>query len=180
MRLLQFAFLRYLRTLDTQTLKHLKGRGDRAPTDPMILQIAKIHDDAVLPHYVHPGDSGMDLYSIEDITIAPQSTAFVHTGLTIAVPEGFEAQVRPKSGLALKHSVSVLNTPGTVDSGYRGEICVILINHGQEPFQIKKHTKIAQMVICPVVCAEIAEVESLDDTTRGEGGFGSTGLKRHS
>ena len=143
----------------------------------MIVYIAKIHADAILPHYVHPGDSGMDLYSIEDITIAPGETALVHTGLKIAVPEGYEAQVRPKSGLALKHSVTVLNTPGTVDSGYRGEVCVILINHGRESFSIQKHTKIAQLVICPVVQAEVVEVDSLDETTRGEGGFGSTGVR---
>ena len=145
----------------------------------MILKIAKIHDEAVLPHYVHPGDSGMDLYSVEDMIIAPGETAFVHTGLKIAVPEGYEAQVRPKSGLALNHSMTVLNTPGTVDSGYRGEICVILINHGKDPFHVQKHTKIAQMVICPVICAEIVEMENLDDTARGVGGFGSTGLNRH-
>ena len=143
----------------------------------MIIHITKIHADAILPHYVHPGDSGMDLYSIEDLTIAPGATAFVHTGLKIAVPANYEAQVRPKSGLALKHAVTVLNTPGTVDSGYRGEICVILINHGKEPFHVQKHTKIAQMVICPVVHAEVVEVASLDETTRGEGGFGSTGIK---
>jgi dUTP pyrophosphatase len=142
----------------------------------MIVHIAKIHEDAILPHYVHPGDSGMDLYSIEDLTIASGETRLVHTGLKIAVPENYEAQVRPKSGLALKHSVTVLNTPGTVDSGYRGEVCVILINHGREPFHIQKHTKIAQMVICPVVQAEIVEVASLDETARGEGGFGSTGI----
>jgi len=119
----------------------------------------------------------MDLYSIEDVTIAAGETAFVHTGLKIAVPATYEAQVRPKSGLALKHAVTVLNTPGTVDSGYRGEICVILINHGKEPFHVQKHTKIAQMVICPVVHAEVVEVGSLDETTRGESGFGSTGIK---
>jgi dUTP pyrophosphatase len=146
----------------------------------MRIEITKIHDDAVLPHYAHPGDSGMDLYSIEDVTIEPGATAFVHTGLKIAIPEGYEAQVRPKSGLALKHSITVLNTPGTVDSGYRGEICIILINLGKEPFDVKKHTKIAQMVICPVVQAAVVEVERLDDTARGEGGFGSTGLTRHS
>jgi dUTP pyrophosphatase len=142
----------------------------------MIVHVAKIHADAILPHYVHPGDSGMDLYSIEDITIAPGETALVHTGLKVAVPENYEAQVRPKSGVALKHSVTVLNTPGTVDSGYRGEVCVILINHSREPFHIQKHTKIAQLVICPVVQAEIVEVDSLDETARGEGGFGSTGI----
>lgn len=143
----------------------------------MIIHITKIHADAILPHYAHPGDSGMDLYSIEDVTIAAGETAFVHTGLKIAVPATYEAQVRPKSGLALKHAVTVLNTPGTVDSGYRGEICVILINHGKEPFHVQKHTKIAQMVICPVVHAEVVEVGSLDETTRGESGFGSTGIK---
>jgi len=142
----------------------------------MIIPITKIHADAILPHYVHLGDSGMDLYSIEDLAIAPGETAFVHTGLKIAVPTNYEAQVRPKSGLALKHAVTVLNTPGTVDSGYRGEICVILINHGKEAFHIQKHTKIAQMVICPVVHAEVVEAASLDETTRGEGGFGSTGI----
>lgn len=146
----------------------------------MTLQMMKVHDDAVIPHYVHPGDSGMDLYSIEDVTIEPGATAFVHTGLKVAVPEGYEAQVRPKSGLALKHSMTVLNTPGTVDSGYRGEVCVILINHGREPFHVQRHTKIAQMVICPVVQAEIMEVSSLDDSARGDGGFGSTGLAQPS
>ncbi len=143
----------------------------------MRIHIAKIHADAILPHYVHQGDSGMDLYSIEDIAIAPGETVLVHTGLKIAVPEKYEAQVRPKSGLALKHSVTVLNTPGTVDSGYRGELCVILINHGREVFHIQKHTKIAQLVICPVVHAEVVEITDLDETARGEGGFGSTGLK---
>lgn len=134
----------------------------------------------MLPHYAHPGDSGMDLYSIEDVVIEAGASGFVHTGLKIAVPPGYEAQVRPKSGLALKHGITVLNTPGTVDSGYRGEICVILINHGPAAFATKKHTKIAQMVICPVAQVEILEVEQLDDTARGAGGFGSTGLERHS
>ena len=143
----------------------------------MKIHIAKIHEDAILPHYVHPGDSGMDLYSIEDLTIASGETQLVHTGLKIAIPENYEAQVRPKSGLAFKHSVTVLNTPGTVDSGYRGEVCVILINHGRDPFHIQKHTKVAQLVICPVVQAEIIEVATLDETTRGEGGFGSTGVR---
>ncbi len=142
----------------------------------MLVNIAKIHQDAVLPHYVHPGDSGMDIYSVEDLTIAPGETALVHTGLKIAVPEGYEAQVRPKSGLALKYGLTVPNTPGTIDSGYRGEVCVILINHGREAFHVKKHSKIAQLVICPVIQADIVEVETLDETARGEGGFGSTGL----
>ena len=145
----------------------------------MKIHIAKIHENAILPHYVHQGDSGMDLYSIEDLIIASGETKLVQTGLKIAVPENYEVQIRPKSGLALKHSVTVLNTPGTVDSGYRGEVCVILINHGRDPFHIQKHTKIAQLVICPVVQAEVVEVASLDETARGEGGFGSTGIKPH-
>ncbi len=143
----------------------------------MIVQIAKIHEDAILPHYAHPGDSGLDLYSIEDIAIPAGVTALIRTGLKIAVPENYEAQVRPKSGLALKHAISVCNTPGTIDSSYRGEVCVILINHGRETFQVRKHTKIAQLVICPVVQAEIVEVAQLDETSRGEGGFGSTGIE---
>ena len=142
----------------------------------MEVRVVRIHDDALLPHYAHPGDAGMDLYSIEDVSIAPGETRLVRTGLKIAVPEQYEAQVRPKSGLALQHAVTVANTPGTVDSGYRGEICVILMNHGRETYHVHKHAKIAQLVICPVVRAKIIEVEQLDETSRGEGGFGSTGL----
>ena len=145
----------------------------------MIVRIAKIHADAVLPHYVHPGDAGMDLYSIDDLIIPPGETALIRTGLKIAVPDGFEAQVRPKSGLALKHALSLANTPGTIDSGYRGEVGVILINHGRRPYHVAKQSKIAQLVICPVIQAEIQEVAELDDTARGEGGFGSTGLHHH-
>ena len=143
----------------------------------MQVRIAKIHPDAIVPHYVHPGDSGMDVYSIEDVTIPPGETALVRTGLKIAVPEGFEAQMRPKSGLALNHAISLPNTPGTIDSGYRGEIRVILINHGRQPYHVEKQSKIAQLVICPVIRADIQEVAELDDTARGEGGFGSTGLR---
>lgn len=142
----------------------------------MEVRVVKIHDDAILPHYAHPGDSGMDLYSIENAIIPPGDTRLIRTGLKIAVPDRYEAQVRPKSGLALQHAVTVVNTPGTVDSGYRGEICVILMNHGREAYHIQKHAKIAQLVICPVVRAQIVEVEQLDETSRGNGGFGSTGL----
>lgn len=143
----------------------------------MVVRIAKVHEDAIMPHYAHPGDSGMDLYSIEEFSVLPGETALVRTGLKIAVPENYEAQVRPKSGLALHYSISLPNTPATIDSGYRGELRVILINHGRQTFHVQKHTKIAQLVICPVVCAEIVEVNQLDETTRGEGGFGSTGLR---
>nr|VFK14925.1 MAG: deoxyuridine 5'-triphosphate nucleotidohydrolase [Candidatus Kentron sp. LPFa]VFK24521.1 MAG: deoxyuridine 5'-triphosphate nucleotidohydrolase [Candidatus Kentron sp. LPFa] len=117
----------------------------------------------------------MDLFSCIDTVIEPGKVALVGTGLSIELPPNTEAQVRPKSGLALKNNVTVLNTPGTVDEGYRGEVGVILINHGSAPFAIQKGMKIAQMVIKPVIRVEIAEMEILGDSRRGEGGFGSTG-----
>jgi dUTP pyrophosphatase len=141
----------------------------------MKLKIKKIHPAAIAPTYAHPGDAGMDLYAIEELEIAAGDTALVHTGITIALPPGTEAQVRPRSGLALKHSVTVLNTPGTIDEGYRGEICVILINHGKHPFHIVPGMRIAQMVIKPVLSVAIEESEELSETVRGQGGFGSTG-----
>jgi dUTP pyrophosphatase len=118
----------------------------------------------------------MDVKSIDDLVIAPGKRALVHTGLVMALPPMYEAQVRPRSGLALKKGVTVLNTPGTIDSGYRGEVGVILINLGEEDFEIKKGDKIAQIVIAPVTVAEIVETDVIDDTDRGEGGFGSTGV----
>ena len=142
----------------------------------MELKVKKIHEDAKIPAYAHEGDSGMDLYSVEDTVLQSGETKLVKTGLQIAVPKGFEAQVRPKSGLAAKFGVTVLNTPGTVDSGYRGEVMVILINHGKEEYKVEKGKKIAQMVIAKVEEAKIEVVEDLDDTTRKDGGFGSTGL----
>lgn len=142
----------------------------------MKLKFKRIHPDAVLPEYAHPSDAGMDVKSIDDLVIAPGKRALVHTGLVMALPPMFEAQVRPRSGLALKKGVTVLNTPGTIDSGYRGEVGVILINLGEEDFEIKKGDKIAQIVIAPVTVAEIVETDVIDDTDRGEGGFGSTGV----
>lgn len=118
----------------------------------------------------------MDLYSIDDVDIAAGDTALIHTGIAIALPPGTEAQIRPRSGLALKHSVTILNTPGTIDEGYRGEIGVILINHGKHVFQIVKGMKIAQMVIKPVFQVEIEEADELSQTVRGPQGFGSTGM----
>lgn len=118
----------------------------------------------------------MDLFAIAPQTIPPGETALISTGIAIELPPGTEAQVRPRSGLALKHSISVPNTPGTVDAGYRGEIRVILINHGKHPFEVLKGMRIAQMVIMPVIRAELEEVKSLSDSVRGEGGFGSTGV----
>ncbi len=142
----------------------------------MQLKVKKIHEDAKIPAYAHEGDSGMDLYSVEETILQPGETKLVKTGLQIAVPKGFEAQVRPKSGLAAKFGVTVLNTPGTIDSGYRGEVMVILVNHGKEKYKVEKWKKIAQMVIAKVEEAKIEVVEDLDDTTRKDGGFCSTGL----
>lgn len=142
----------------------------------MKLGFKRIHPDAVLPAYAHPSDAGMDVRSVEDLVISPGSRVLVHTGLVMLLPPMYEAQVRPRSGLALKHGITVLNTPGTIDSGYRGELGVILINHGESEFKVSKGDKIAQVVIAPVVQPEIFETESVDTTDRGEGGFGSTGV----
>lgn len=142
----------------------------------MKLKIKKIHEDAVIPKYVHTQDSGMDIYSIEDKMIKAGETALIKTGLIIELPENTEAQVRPKSGIALNNSVTVLNSPGTIDESFRGEICVILINHSKVDYKVEKFKKIAQIVIQPVIRVEIEEVKELSDTTRGQGGFGSTGL----
>lgn len=142
----------------------------------MVLRFKRIHPDAVLPAYAHPSDAGMDVRSIDDLIIAPGKRALVHTGLIMALPPMYEAQVRPRSGLALKNGVTVLNTPGTIDSGYRGEIGVILANFGEEDFVVKKGDKIAQIVIAPVTQPMIEETATIDETDRGAGGFGSTGV----
>lgn len=135
--------------------------------------------DLALPAYETAGSAGMDLRAAvaEDapLTLAPGARALVPTGLKIALEPGFEAQVRPRSGLALKHGITCLNTPGTVDSDYRGEVGVILANLGQEPFVIRRGERIAQMVVAAHARAELVEVEALDETARGAGGFGSTG-----
>lgn len=128
-----------------------------------------------LPAYATPGAAGMDVVSAEDVTLAPGARHAVATGLALAIPQGYEIQVRPRSGLALKHGITVPNTPGTIDSDYRGELKVILINHGPEPFVIARGDRIAQLVLAPVVQAVWDEVEELDATARGAGGFGSTG-----
>ena len=128
-----------------------------------------------LPAYATSGAAGMDVVSAEDVSIAPGARHAVATGLALAIPEGFEIQVRPRSGLALKHGITVPNTPGTIDSDYRGELKVILINHGADPFVIARGDRVAQLVLAPVVQAAWDEVAELDATERGEGGFGSTG-----
>lgn len=130
-----------------------------------------------LPRYMTPHAAGMDLLADleKDLELLPGERMLVPTGLAIALPEGFEAQIRPRSGLALKHGIALVNSPGTIDADYRGEIGVIVINHGREPFVIRHGERIAQMVVAPVVQVAMEEVGELDDTHRGSGGFGHTG-----
>lgn len=133
------------------------------------------NEDLPLPAYETAGAAGMDLRAADDVTLKPGARHLVPTGLSIALPPGFEAQVRPRSGLAVKHGVTVLNAPGTIDCDYRGEVKVPLINHGEHDFVINRGDRIAQMVIAPVTRISWAEVDSLDETARGTGGFGSSG-----
>lgn len=139
--------------------------------------VRKINENAKKPSYAHYGDAGVDLYAARDTVVPPHGRALVPTGLKIAIPNGYEGQVRPKSGLALKHGITVLNTPGTVDAPYRGEVGVILFNSSDNEYVARSGEKIAQMVFCKVENAEFELVEDLPETDRGEGGFGSTGLK---
>lgn len=142
----------------------------------MKLLVEKINEKAAIPFYAHEGDAGLDLFSVEEVTINPMERKLIHTGIRIQLPKNTEAQIRPRSGLALKHGITVLNTPGTIDEGYRGEIGIILINLGTKPFLVEENMKIAQMVVKPTITVEIEEVKELGITSRGEGGFGSTGL----
>jgi dUTP pyrophosphatase len=139
--------------------------------------IKKLSPDVELPVYKTSGASGMDLMAFlkNPIKIKPYSSYMVPTGLSIAFSENYEIQIRPRSGLAAKHNITVLNTPGTIDSDYRGEIKIILFNHGKEDFLIKNKDRIAQMILTPVIKMELEETNNLPDTLRGEGGFGSTG-----
>ena len=141
--------------------------------------IKRLSKEVSLPKYETSGSSGMDLAANIDtnISIDPGKSAIIPTGLALSIPKGFEVQIRPRSGLAAKQKISVLNTPGTIDADYRGEIKVILINLGHEPFRVEKGLRIAQMVVCPIVQAQLKEVDDLSETERGKGGFGSTGTK---
>ena len=141
--------------------------------------IKRLSKEVSLPKYETSGSSGMDLAANidADINIDPGKTAIIPTGLALSIPKGFEIQISPRSGLAAKQKISVLNTPGTIDADYRGEIKIILINLGQETFKVEKGLRIAQMVVCPVVQAQLKEVDDLNETERGKGGFGSTGTK---
>ena len=143
------------------------------------IQIELLNEDAVFPEYAYPTDSGFDLYSTEEVKLAPFGRALVPTGLKLSFDIGYEIQVRPKSGLALKQGITVLNTPGTVDSGYNGEIMVIVFNTNQTEFTIPKGMKIAQAVLCPVVNGKYVNlqlVDKIEDKDRGANGFGSTGI----
>ena len=141
--------------------------------------IKRLSKEVSLPKYETSGSSGLDLAANIDanIIINPGKLAIIPTGLAVSIPKGFEIQIRPRSGLAAKKKITVLNTPGTIDADYRGEIKVILINHSDEIFTVEKGLRVAQMVICPVIQASLQEVDELSETTRGEGGFGSTGTK---
>jgi len=142
---------------------------------PVMVKVLPHGEGLELPAYATDGAAGMDVVSAEDVILAPGARHAVATGLSIAIPPGFEIQVRPRSGLAFKHGISVPNAPGTIDSDYRGELKVILINLGAEPFEIVRGDRVAQLVLAPVTRASWLKVDELDATARGEGGFGSTG-----
>ncbi|HKY83085.1 MAG TPA: dUTP diphosphatase [Sphingobium sp.] len=149
-----------------------------SPLPPIEIRLKRLpHGEGLpIPTYATAHAAGMDVVSAEDVTLAPGARHAVATGFAMAIPEGYEVQVRPRSGLALKHGISLPNTPGTIDADYRGELKVILINLGSEPFAVARGDRIAQLVAAPVQIATFAEVEELDETVRGSGGFGSTGV----
>lgn len=146
----------------------------KIPREFVEVKIQKIHEDAIIPQYAHTTDAGADIYAIEDIAVKPHTTVLVKTGLKVAIPTGYEIQIRPRSGMSLKTTMRVANTPGTIDAGYRGEVCVIMENTGNLTYNISKGDKIAQMVVMPVPMIKWIETNELDITDRGEGGFGST------
>ncbi|MFW9835841.1 MAG: dUTP diphosphatase [Candidatus Thorarchaeota archaeon] len=139
------------------------------------VRVKRLSPDAKIPTAARIGDVAFDLYSMIDYELRPRERFAVPTGIAVEIPQGYEGQVRPRSGLALKEGVTVLNTPGTIDSGYRGEVKTIMINHNDESFKISKGMRISQLAIRPVPNVEFVEVDELSDTERGEGGFGSTG-----
>jgi dUTP pyrophosphatase len=143
----------------------------------MKVKIKKLHKDAVVPKYAHEGDAGVDFFAVTKHSLRSGERCLVGTGLSFEFPIGYELQIRPRSGLALKKGISIVNTPGTLDAGYRGELGIIIINHGQEDFEINPGDKIAQGVFNKIEIGEFEEVEELSDSARGEGGFGSTGSK---
>lgn len=151
------------------------GRSGRAMARRM-LRVKRLTPAAILPGYAHPGDSGLDLCASEHTVIPAGRVCAVATGIAIQLPPGCEGQVRPRSGLALKAGITVLNAPGTIDNGYRGELRLILVNHGRHAFRVEPGMKLAQLVVAPVLRVAVREVRGMTDTSRGTGGFGSTGL----
>ena len=141
----------------------------------MQLRVKRLVKTAVLPHYAHARDAGLDLHAAVDTTIEPGEAETIPTGVAVELPPGTEAQVRPRSGIARRHAVTVLNSPGTIDEGYRGEIGVVLINHGLTPFRVEGGMRIAQLVVQLRLVMEVVETETLSPSDRGTGGFGSTG-----
>lgn len=143
------------------------------------IEVIKLHPNAKIPRYMTELAAGMDICAVVDnpLTLHPGKRCLIPTGLAFAIPEGFEVQVRPRSGLAIKHGIGLVNSPGTIDADYRGEIGIILINHGHEDFVILSGDRIAQLVVAPVVQAQLVEVDLLSETERGTGGFGHTGSK---
>jgi dUTP pyrophosphatase len=147
-----------------------------SPAVPLEIQVVRLDPDLPLPAYAHPGDAGADLLTTVDVTLRPGERALVPTGIAIALPDGYVALVHPRSGLAARHGLSIVNTPGTVDAGYRGEVKVMLINHDPvEPVELRRGDRIAQLVVQRFERAEFTEVEALPDSVRGDGGYGSTG-----
>ena len=141
-----------------------------------VLRVRRLDPDVPLPRYANPGDAGLDLHAAEELTIAPGERTAVSTGLQVAVPDGWVGLVHPRSGLALRHGLTVVNAPGTIDAGYRGELKVLLVNLGEETVEVARGDRVAQLLLQPVGHAEIVEVDALDVTKRGTGGFGSTGV----
>jgi len=141
--------------------------------------VRRLHPQARLPQYMTEGAAGMDLFAAldEPVTLQPSERGLLPTGIALQLPAGFEGQVRPRSGLALRHGIALVNSPGTIDSDYRGEIRVIVINHGQEPFTFSPGDRLAQLVIAPVLRVQLDETEALEETCRGSGGFGHTGMR---
>ncbi len=150
-------------------------RRSKQPDPAPALDVRRLDPDLALPGYAHPGDAGLDLYAADTTTLQPGERALVPCGIVVAVPEGHVGLVHPRSGLAVDHGLTVLNAPGTIDAGYRGELKVLLINLGQDAVEIQHGERIAQLLLLPVALVDVREVDRMDSTARGSGGFGSTG-----
>jgi dUTP pyrophosphatase len=150
-------------------------RRRRPPSPAPVLDVRRLDPDLPLPSYAHPGDAGLDLYAADTTSLQPGRRALVPCGIAIAIPEGHVGLVHPRSGLAVDSGVTLLNAPGTIDAGYRGEVKVLLINHGEDTIEIRHGQRIAQLLLLPVAAVDVREVDRLDVTSRGGGGFGSTG-----